>query len=339
MAAGYIDPVPIEASCEILDEASVSLAREYVRAVGAGLPFGAGAVENMALVASELAHNVLMHAQRGSFAIRRVDRGGVEGIEIVVDDKGDGLGDPARAFEGRRSTAGGLGGGLPAVRRIVDELDLDTRLFEGTSIRARKFVTPPPFRTETAVLGRMCQGEEVSGDDAVVSHLAAGTDVVVVDGLGHGPLAREASSACISEARRLAGCDPAAILSACDEALRERPRGAVLSIARIDRVAGEVEYLGLGDVNAHIYRPHEQFRFDSLPGIVGAAGRHSRRRVTAHQRLGLGDIVVVFTDGLMRRMDIRDEFALLREHPAVIAQHLMENFARGNDDALIVVSK
>jgi hypothetical protein len=51
------------------------------------------------------------------------------------------------------------------------------------------------------------------------------------------------------------------------------------------------------------------------------------------------EVFVAFTDGVSSRASISDELALLREHPIVIAQYLVEHFGREDDDVLAVVAK
>lgn len=55
--------------------------------------------------------------------------------------------------------------------------------------------------------------------------------------------------------------------------------------------------------------------------------------------LGDGDLVVLATDGIGSRLSIEGELALLRQHPIVIAQRIIERFGRANDDALVLVAR
>jgi hypothetical protein len=50
-------------------------------------------------------------------------------------------------------------------------------------------------------------------------------------------------------------------------------------------------------------------------------------------------VVMLFSDGLSTRLSLSEEPELLREHPILIAQKLMDAFARDNDDALILVAR
>ncbi len=92
----------------------------------------------IALVVSELATNQVKYAYgRGEVILRRHE-GGRAYIEIEALDRGPGIADVEWALAEHHSTGGTLGLGLPGVRRMVDELTIDTTP-EGTRVTARKW--------------------------------------------------------------------------------------------------------------------------------------------------------------------------------------------------------
>ena len=321
----------------ILDDASITEVREQVRELGAELELALDVTELVATAATELARNQLVHARGGRFVVRSIERCGVHGLELVAADRGPGLADPTRALDGAISTTGGLGSGLASVRQLMDELDFDIRLGEGTCIWARKFAGPAPLRSEVAILGRPCEGEDESGDDAAFVRRNESLTIGVVDGLGHGILARDVAAPAAAFLRSHTEV-PAAILAAVDEALRGT-RGAVMAIARIDLQRRQIEYAGLGDVRTHLYRPRECHRFSAAAGVVGAANHRAQKCVVEREPMQDHDVIVMFSDGLTTRVDISEELQLLRRHPIVIAAHLLERFGRSNDDVLVLVTR
>jgi len=94
----------------------------------------------IATAVSELAQNILRYAGSGEIRVRVVERCGGRGVEIEALDEGPGIADPDRALEDHYSTGGTLGLGLPGVRRLMDEFDLDTRCGRGTRVTARKWL-------------------------------------------------------------------------------------------------------------------------------------------------------------------------------------------------------
>ena len=323
----------------ICDEASLTLIREEIRRRGAHTGLTTEAVERMAAAASELGHNQLRHAGGGLMAVRAAARGAVAGLEVVATDAGPGIANPAAALAGpvHPSTAPGtsLGVGLSAARRLTDEMDLDVRTGEGTAIAVRSFAAPVPA-SEVAVLGRMAPGELVSGDDAVILRDSAGTlTVAVIDGVGHGPLARDAARDAVQVIRRRSDAPLVNILRACDEELRTT-RGAVATLARLDPTTSRLTLAGVGNVSAALYQPGDTRRFTGMANVLGGRLRGRRPRVE-HLDLSPHGTLILFSDGLVSRADLAHEPETLRTPPMAVAQRMLERFSRDDDDALVMV--
>ena len=86
---------------------------------------------------SELANNLLFHAIRGVITMKTVSLPDRRGIEIISQDEGPGIEDINLAFKDGYSTTGGLGNGLGAVRRMMDEFEIESTPGKGTRIVAR----------------------------------------------------------------------------------------------------------------------------------------------------------------------------------------------------------
>lgn len=94
----------------------------------------------VATAVSELARNIFVHAVKGEIAIRIIDRQAHRGIEIVAKDSGPGIENMAEALKDGHSTSGSLGLGLPGVKRLTDELTIESQPGRGTRVTARKWV-------------------------------------------------------------------------------------------------------------------------------------------------------------------------------------------------------
>lgn len=92
----------------------------------------------MATVASELAANLYIHAGGGVFEMINLTE--PDGLEVMTVDDGPGIPDVEQALEEGFSTAGGLGCGLPGVKRLMDELLIAPRPGGGTIVKARKWL-------------------------------------------------------------------------------------------------------------------------------------------------------------------------------------------------------
>lgn len=320
-----------------IDGASVSLARETARAVAADVGLAKEIGEAAALVASELANNQLAHARLGQIAVRPLHRAGVYGVEVVAADRGPGIADPSRALAGAGPSERSLGAGLSIARRTADELDLDVRAGEGTCVRARFFGRETPRRREVAILGRPAVDEAVSGDGAAFVRTEDALLVAVVDGLGHGPLAQDASVAAVDAVLANAYESLTAILDACHAALAST-RGAVVTLIRVDERTGRLEHVSVGNVVARVERRTGSQSFVGTSFVLGSPGPRRPPRVE-HADLGPGDVLLVFTDGFVTRTSLADDPELLHEPAVTIAQRVMDRFARDNDDATVLVAK
>src|SRR2546425_934804 len=100
---------------------------------------------------------------------------------------------PSVAMGGGRSTVFARGTGFEAIRRQSTELDLYTLPGQGTALLSRVWRGAPP--TTALDLAALCvaqPGESECGDLWSFEGRPGGGRIVVADGVGHGPLAREA---------------------------------------------------------------------------------------------------------------------------------------------------
>ncbi|HEX7182292.1 MAG TPA: ATP-binding protein [Thermoanaerobaculia bacterium] len=90
----------------------------------------------VATAVSELARNIVFYAGRGSVELRAVRDDKGPALRIVAADQGPGI-DPAKLAEiwaGTYKSQRGMGKGLVAVKKLVDEFQLDTAPGRGTTV-------------------------------------------------------------------------------------------------------------------------------------------------------------------------------------------------------------
>jgi anti-sigma regulatory factor (Ser/Thr protein kinase) len=311
---------------EIRDAASVAVLRDEVRR-RARLP--AVAAEALATAASELGHNQLRHARRGLVAVQDFERDGVAGLEVIAADEGPGIPDLRQALRGDGvSSAGGLGIGLGAVTRLVDELDVETHIGHGTCIRVRKLAAATAPRPQVAILGKPCRGETVSGDFAGFRRADWGLRLAMADGLGHGPLAREPALRGVRDL--LAGEE----LETVDREL-VGTRGAVIARIDIDERHRNLDWQTLGNLGARLVGRGGARALTAGLGYAGTGRPSKILRET--QALAAGDTVIVFSDGLASATGSQIPTELATGHPAFLAHHLLVTHGRNHDDQTIVV--
>jgi serine/threonine-protein kinase RsbT len=118
----------------VADEAGLTHAVVEARRLASAAGFGAAGAAKIGTVVSELGRNILKYADRGDVSIRGAARGGRHGLTIVVRDRGPGIPDLEQALADHFSTSGTLGLGLPGVRRMVDEFDIESEAGRGTKV-------------------------------------------------------------------------------------------------------------------------------------------------------------------------------------------------------------
>ena len=116
----------------------VPRARRAARALAAAQGFGIADTESVSLAATELATNLVRYAHGGSLTLTPVTGPAGAGVQIESHDAGPGIADLARALQDGFSTGGGLGSGLPGLRRLMDEFAVESGA-AGTTIVARKW--------------------------------------------------------------------------------------------------------------------------------------------------------------------------------------------------------
>lgn len=114
-------------------------ARQKGRALAVELGFSPGDATLVATAISELARNIVTYAGNGVVAIQGIQASGRQGILVVASDHGPGIVDIRQAMRDGFSTSGSLGLGLPGVRRLMDEFDLQSRVGRGTTVAVKKW--------------------------------------------------------------------------------------------------------------------------------------------------------------------------------------------------------
>ena len=286
---------------------------------------------SVAIVATELATNLVRYARDGRVYLRAVTRAGLTAIEVLSIDAGPGMSDVQRCLQDGYSTGGTSGTGLGAVRRIAAEFDIHSAAGAGTVVVARVGPAWPGARLSWAALSSTAPGEDRCGDDWAVSDDDERLAVVVADGLGHGPLAAEAAAA-VCDAFRAAPFDAPARI--CERAhIRARAtRGAAMAAAAIDNAT--LRFAGVGNIAGTLFRGGDTRGLTSQNGTVGV---QVRRIQEFEYPWGPGAVMVLQSDGLISRWSFDAYAGLSGRHPAVIAGVLLRDCLRGRDDATVVV--
>ncbi|QIZ05753.1 serine/threonine-protein kinase RsbT [Bacillus sp. OV166] len=128
-----------ESYVKIITEWDIVAARQLGRNVAKELEFGTVDQARITTAISELARNIYLYAGQGEIRIERINGRDKRGIKVIAADNGPGIQDIRKVMEDGYSTSGGLGAGLPGVKRLMDEFDITSSLEEGTIIKTVKW--------------------------------------------------------------------------------------------------------------------------------------------------------------------------------------------------------
>jgi serine/threonine-protein kinase RsbT len=131
--------VASEAIILINSDIDVVAARQKGRELATMLGFVSTDSTLLATAISELARNIVRYAKHGEISIMPVQSGDRVGITVVARDKGPGIANMSLAMQDGFSTSGGLGLGLPGVKRLMDEFHLVSDVNTGTTVTIKKW--------------------------------------------------------------------------------------------------------------------------------------------------------------------------------------------------------
>lgn len=127
-------------SVDIHTEWDIVAARQLGRNEAKKIGFGTVDQARITTAISELARNIYLYAGTGKIEIKRLNEKGTFGIAIIASDDGPGIPDVRKVMEDGYSTSGGLGAGMPGVKRLMDDFRIDTEKEKGTTITAVKWL-------------------------------------------------------------------------------------------------------------------------------------------------------------------------------------------------------
>ena len=321
---------------QIAERSRVAEARRLAVRLSTAQGFNEKDAGRVAIVATELATNLVKHAGGGEIVISSFDDAEGKGLELLALDKGPGIVDLNKALADGHTTSGTAGTGLGAIRRSADVFAVSSRGGRGTAVLARLKSEGQAAAEGGYLIAGLCApypGETVCGDGWAISASAATIAVLMADGSGHGPEAHKAALRAIEIFRRQTDRGVEHVAQAIDRALAAT-RGAAVAVAEIDPASGQVNFVGIGNISAALIDQGSVRRMISNNGTAG----HIAPRIRAFQYPFRNETTVIMhSDGLTPRWDLNDYPGLIAAHPSLIAGILYRDFRRGRDDASIVV--
>jgi len=174
-----------------------------------------------------------------------------------------------------------------------------------------------------------------SGDRHVVVTFPGGALITLLDGLGHGPEAAAAAAAAVPILESYASDPPLAILQRCHEGLRNT-RGVAMSLASFDSRISSMTWTGVGNVEGMLFRVNGRpgYPSDAIALRGGVVGYRLPPLHANTIQVSSGDTLIMATDGIKSGFTT----GISIEHdPQEVAESILARFAKGTDDAHVVV--
>ncbi|MEO5819005.1 MAG: ATP-binding SpoIIE family protein phosphatase [Vicinamibacteraceae bacterium] len=323
---------PITVAVAVTEISQAGEARRVAVRLAANIGFDEGTRGEVAIIATELGTNLARYGRQGVLLMQALDLPTGPALDLLSIDRGPGIADLQAALQDGYSTGGTPGNGLGAVRRLSSDFDIFSTP-DGTVVlaRVRRRAPADPAGYDWGVISLPAPHETVCGDSWRIAQQDGGFAVMVADGLGHGPLAAEASGLAANVFAQHPFEDAAALIERAHPALKGS-RGAAMAIATIGGT--KVRYAGAGNI-AGVLLGGERVR--GLPSQNGTVGAQIRRVQALDYDWPARGRLIMHSDGLTTRWTLDAYPGLAARHPSIVAAVLWRDCARGRDDATIVV--
>jgi anti-sigma regulatory factor (Ser/Thr protein kinase) len=323
---------------KISDESCIGAARRAAVALASRLNFSEEDTGKIAIIATELATNVVKYANKpGELLLNPMTDNARQGIELIALDKGPGIPSIDQCLQDGYSSSGTSGTGLGAIKRLTQAFNIYSKPGQGTLVMGQFWPDKLPPSAYAIKVGGICvakPGERIPGDNWACQQLADRTLILVADGLGHGPDAAAASQLACEVFNSNGHLPLVQIIAAIDVALR-KTRGAAVAIAAIDYKKRLVHFAGLGNISALILSAAKNCHLLSHDGTAGLGHYRIQEHIYPWPNDGS---LVMHSDGLTTRWDTNPYPGLMTRHPSLIASVLYRDYTRGYDDVTVVVA-
>ncbi len=323
----------------IEESSQVGEARRLVATLCRELGFDDLRLDQAGLIVTELATNLVKHTggAGGELVFCPLVADGASGLDILSLDQGPGINNISVSLRDGYSTAGSLGTGLGAIRRLSSVFDIFSMPGKGVAVLSRLWHNAPALAPILSV-GAVClpvHGEQACGDAWACKQGPEAMLFLLADGLGHGPDAAAASNQAVAIFKKNALRSPAELVSLMHDGLKGT-RGAAVAVAEVDITERLVRYAGVGNISGLIMSESSNRHMASHNGTAGVEARKIQEFSCPWPEQGL---LVLHSDGLATHWSLDNYPGLMLKDTALIAGVLYRDHQRLRDDSLVVVAK
>lgn len=331
-------------SLVVEDRSSLAGIKKEINRLVTQAGFGQQRIHEIDILVAEMGSNLVKHSLTGGEILAGIvkDKADTE-LELISIDNGPGIADPERMMQDGISTAGTLGHGLGAIRRLSDQFELYSHKDWGTILLSRvyreKTSEHAPQKLPVAVRSLVIvkPGEQVSGDGSYSFVARDGSfRLLAADGLGHGAEADRAVREAVQAFKELESDSPVEILRRLHTAI-QRTRGMVGTVVVGDPVRKLWRYCGIGNIAARFAGVHLARNYLSYNGIIG----HNIPVSLSDQELSQNDYqqITLCSDGIRSRWQYAKLPDTHRQDLMIQAAAIYKDFSRKTDDMSITIGK
>jgi serine phosphatase RsbU (regulator of sigma subunit) len=202
--------------------------------------------------------------------------------------------------------------------------------------RVRSFDASADTQIQYSAINTPAPNETECGDAWHVRHDERRLSAIVVDGLGHGPLAALAATEALRVFVENAFDSPLRYLEAAHAALRGS-RGAAIATATVELESHKLHFAGVGNITGCLISPAGKSQ--SMLSYNGIIGAQARKLQQLEYQWNNGDLLIMHSDGMSTRWKLSDYPGLMAADTGVIAGMLYRDSKRGPDDTTVLVAR
>jgi anti-sigma regulatory factor (Ser/Thr protein kinase) len=342
---------------KISNEWDIGQVRRYIAERSKINGFSQVEVGEISIVVSELCTNLIKHNSiEGKIIFREIEEQEKIGIEIISEDKGPGIVNVDQAMKDGVSSRGTMGGGLGAVKRLMDTFELYSKTNMntenprryghllgdhgvGTIIITQKWIknslNTGGQEINISVISRPYPGNKVNGDAYYIKEGNNKVIIALIDGLGHGIGAHEAANTAKKLIEENNYKNLQELLLSIDKGMKGS-RGAVIGMCIINKDTQSFQYGSIGNVELRYIINNKTQKFIASNGTLGISlNNRFKIQESSYEK---GGILVMNTDGISNKWEYNDYKAIPLSNPGFLSNMIFRHFARNNDDATVLVA-
>ena len=321
------------------DDSYVGTARRTVRERAAEIGLSGAVLDKLDILSTEMASNLCKYATSGrEILVNDASVADAKAVTLVSVDRGPGIADVDEAIVDGVSTHHTLGAGLGSIKRLSDEFAISSAVGRGTIVISRVCQTgrisersDAPGLFDLASISVPHPAEERCGDGISACTSDHCTSILVVDGLGHGDGAADASRQACSAFEQSPFQDARTLVERIHAEL-SGSRGAALALARIEQHRHKLSFVGVGNISSRVYSYYSSTGCVSTQGIVG---KQIGTLMENTYEWAPGSILLMHSDGIKSSAAL--EYGKPGKSALMLAAEIYRDYYRANDDATVVV--